>query len=138
MDSQCDTGSFPCCCNPHKFFTASSFESLVSLPETLGFVVCLDPLLFLLAYLCVNVGSPTWSPTLPCCRSSLPWLPFSASHTSLDECFFNSLVVGLPGSLIFWQFWLFFAFKLVVICARKRSISAYPSTLAGTLISGLF
>ena len=28
--------------------------------------------------------------------------------------FFNSLVVGLPYSSIFWQFWLIFVFKLVV------------------------
>ena len=36
--------------------------------------------------------------------------------TSLDECFFfNSLVVGLPCSLIFWQFWLFSVFKFVVV-----------------------
>ena len=29
--------------------------------------------------------------------------------------FFNSLVVGLPYNLIFWQFWLFFVFKFVVV-----------------------
>ena len=35
---------------------------------------------------------------------------------SLVECFFfNSLVVGLPYSLIFCQFWLFFVFKFVVV-----------------------
>ena len=28
---------------------------------------------------------------------------------------FNSLVVGVPCSLIFWQFWLFIVFKLIVI-----------------------
>ena len=48
---------------------------------------------------------------LPCCASSLPQLPISTPPASLDECFFfNSLVVGLPYSLIFWQFWLFFCF----------------------------
>ena len=42
------------------------------------------------------------------------WLLISAPPTSLDEClFFNSLVVGLPYSLIFCQFWLFFVFKLL-------------------------
>ena len=41
----------------------------------------------------------------PCCVSSLPWLPVSTLPTSLNECFFfNSLVVGHPYSLIFWQF----------------------------------
>ena len=53
---------------------------------------------------------------LPCHASSPPWLPISAPPTSLDQCFFfNSLVVGLQYSLIFWQFWLFFIFKFIVI-----------------------
>ena len=44
------------------------------------------------------------------------WLPISAPPTHLDECFFfNSLGVGLPYSSIFWQFWLFFVFKFVVV-----------------------
>ena len=47
-------------------------------------------------------------PLCPGCLS-LPLL------TSLNECFFNSFVVGLPYSLIFWQFWLFFVFKFLVI-----------------------
>ena len=43
------------------------------------------------------------------------WLPISAPPTGLDECFlFISLVVGLPHSLIFCQFWLFFVFKLLL------------------------
>ena len=33
----------------------------------------------------------------------------------MDECFFNSLVVGVPCSLIFWQFWLFIVLKWDVI-----------------------
>ena len=42
-------------------------------------------------------------------------LRVSAPPTGLDECvFFNSLVVGLPYSLIFCQFWLFFVFKLLL------------------------
>ena len=40
---------------------------------------------------------------------------FSVPPTRLDECFFNSLVVGLPRHLIFWQVWLIFVFKLVVV-----------------------
>ena len=51
--------------------------------------------------------------TLP--ESYLPGLPVSAPPTGLDECFFFiSLFVGLPHSLIFCQFWLFFVFKFVV------------------------
>ena len=53
---------------------------------------------------------------LPSCReSSLPQLPISAPPAGLDECFFFiSLVVGLPYSSIFCQFWLFFVFKLLL------------------------
>ena len=51
-----------------------------------------------------------------CFESCPPWLPVSAPPTGLDECFFfNSLVVVLPYSSIFWQFWLFFVFKFVVV-----------------------
>ena len=58
---------------------------------------------------------PCWvRQLLPCCESSLPWLPISAPTTGLDECvFFISLVVGLPYSTIFCQFWLIFVFKLL-------------------------
>ena len=79
-------------------------------------------LVVLPVYLHANVGPPAppaaASPTLalqlrPCCES---WLPVSAPPSGLDECFFfNSLVVGLPYSSIFWQFWLFFVFKFVVV-----------------------
>ena len=33
----------------------------------------------------------------------------------LVEFYFNSFVVGVPCSLIFWHFWLFIDFQLVVI-----------------------
>ena len=50
----------------------------------------------------------------PCRESSLPRLPLSTLPTGLDECFFFiSLVVGLPYSSIFCQFWLCFVFKLL-------------------------
>ena len=76
-------------------------------------MVCLTPQLFLPLYLHGNVGLPIQPAAalpsqvlqpLPCRESSLPWLPVSAPPTSLDEGFFNSLVVGLPYSSIFWQF----------------------------------
>ena len=59
---------------------------------------------------------PCWVCQLPrCLESSLPWLPISSPPTGLEECFFFiSLVVGLPYSLIFCQFWLFFVFKLLL------------------------
>ena len=91
----CETGSFSCHGNPC---------SILQLPLSLQFPG--EPALHHLQ-----------SAALPCCRPMhLSFLPLvSAAPTSLGECFFNSLVVGLPCSLIFWQFWLFFVFKLVVI-----------------------
>ena len=59
---------------------------------------------------------PCWglpAPALPRVLSAR--LPISAPPTGLDECFFFiSLVVRLPYSLIFCQFWLFFVFKLLL------------------------
>ena len=95
-------------------------------------MVCFAPPQFLLVYLCVNVGlwgllaaalpalfhnpPPHWVCQLPpCCEFSPPLLPISTPPTGLDECFFFiSLVVGLPYSLFFCQFWLFSVFKLLL------------------------
>ena len=50
-----------------------------------------------------------------CCECCPLWLLISAPPTSLDECFFFiSLVVGLPCSSIFCQFWLCFVVKLLL------------------------
>ena len=71
--------------------------------------------------------------------TALPWvlstqLPIPTPHTDLDECFFfNSLVVGLPYSSIFCQFWLFFVFKFIVVLLLVvwgGSVSTYASILA--------
>ena len=59
-----------------------------------------------------HLACPVLQP-LPCHTSSLP--PVSNPPTGLGECFFNSLVIGVPCSLIFWHFWLFVVFKLVAI-----------------------
>ena len=112
-----------------QVFSVRGFISLCLFPKpwrTLGFAVCLTPQLFLLAYLHTNVGQPVPPPTAslplvllqpaPCHESSPPWLPISTPPTSMDEYFFfNSLAVGCPYSLIFWQFWLYFVFKFVVV-----------------------
>ena len=101
-------------------------------------MVCFAPPPLLLVYPCANVGPQGLSATTlwglparawpvplhnlplrwvcqppPCCESSPPQLPVSAPPSGLDECFFLiSLVVGLPYSSYFCQFWLFFALKL--------------------------
>ena len=136
----CEAGSFShCLFNPHRCFE-SELEALFPHTGALCCAVCFVPLPFLLVYLCANVGlqglpattlcglqaaawpapfhnpPPCWVHQLPPCReSSPPPLPISTPPTGLDECFFFiSLVVGLPYSSIFFQFWLFFVFKLLL------------------------
>ena len=97
-------------------------------------MVCFAPPPYLPVYLSSNVGlqgllaaalfAPLHNPPphwvrqpQPCCESSPPRLPVSvfAPPTGVGECFFFiSLVVGLPCSSIFCQFWLFFVFKLLL------------------------
>ena len=99
------------------------FEALFPGTEILGCAVYLVPQWFFWVYLHGNVGPPSLKSTTlpvrqpqPCCESSPHRLRVSVPLTSLDEhFFFNSLVVGLPYSSIFWQFWLFFVFKFVVV-----------------------
>ena len=107
----CEVGSFSCQSNPH-IFTVRGFEALFPYAGTLGYVVCLTPQLFLPVYQHSNVRPPALLATaLPFILSAVV-----ACFCPSYECFFfNSLVVGLPYSLIFWQFWLFFVFKFVVV-----------------------
>ena len=113
-------------------------------------MVCFASPLFLPVYLCVNVGPqglpattlwglpaaacpalfhsppPRWVP--PRHKSSPPQLPVSTPPTGLDEIFFFiSLVIRLPYSSIFCQFWLFFVFKLLLsffwLC--KKALCVY-------------
>ena len=109
---------------PPQVFPVRGFEVLFSHIGSLCCAVCLAPLLSLPVYPYENVGLPSLpaaaspDPILqppPCCEFSPPWLPISTPPTSLDESFFNSLVVGLPYVSIFWKFWLFFVFKFVVV-----------------------
>ena len=112
-----EAGSFSCLAICPQIFTARGFEDLSPLAGTLGCSVCLTPQLFLPVYAHANVGPPsplatallTWVLQLLPCQDgplhpgcpSLPLLPVWMNV-------FNSLVVGLPYSSIFWQFWLFF------------------------------
>ena len=126
------------------------FEDLLPSTGALGCGVCFAPPLFLPVYLCANVGPqclpattlwgllaaawpalfhnppPRWVYQPPCCESSPPQLPISTPPTGLDECFFfNSLVVRLPYSSIFCQFWLFFVFKWLLsfwLCEEAQCV----------------
>ena len=100
---------------PQQVFSVRGLEAVFPCARTLGCMVCLAPQLFLPVCLHANVGPPTL-PAAALSHILSTWLPVSVPPTSLDECFFfNSLVVGLPYSLIFHQFWLFFVFKFVVL-----------------------
>ena len=86
---------------PPQVFSIRVFEALFPLDCE----VCLAPQLFLLVYLHTDVGPPSL-PVTALLQFLSTQLPVSAPPTSLDECFFfNSLVVGLPYSSIFCQFW---------------------------------
>ena len=121
-----------------QIFTARGFEALVSHAGTLGCTFCLPPRFsfwLISMWMWIHlVQQPPPSPhsPLPCHMPSLPLLLISTPPTSLDECFFyNSLVVRLPYSSIFWQLWLFFSFLNLLLsffgCVRKQSISTYAS-----------
>ena len=119
----CEPGSFSCCSKPHRFLQPEVLRPYfprlepwvvqsVSLPS------CSSQFIHMQIWdclLCQPPPTPVLQPP-PCRESSLPQLPLSAPPTSLGErFFFISLVVRLPYSSIFWQFWLFFVFKFVVV-----------------------
>ena len=121
----CETGSCSCCCNLHRFYFL-----------TLG--LCRSPVISpsLFTHKSGTSQSTSHCSTCPSLRAAaLPQvlsahLPVSTPATSPHECFFfNSLFVRLPCSLVFWQFWLFFIFKLVVILLLVvRGSKAYLPT----------
>ena len=109
---------------PPQVFPVRGCEAMFFHAGILGCAVCLAPQLLLPVYWHADVGLPglpatallvpvhllppaAASPASPpvaillCILSAQ--LPISAPPTGLDECFFfDSLVVGLPYSLIFW------------------------------------
>ena len=138
------------------------FEALFPCAGALGCVVCFAPPLFLLVYLCTNVGPqglpattlwglpaaawlalfhnlpPRWVRQLPPCHeSSPPWLPISAPPTGLGEWFFFiSLVVGLHPVRFSVSSGCFLFLSCCCpsfVCGRRHSVSTYASILAGSL-----
>ena len=126
--------------NPPQVFSIGSLRLYFPALEPWVAVVCFTPPWFLPVYLGANVGpqgppattlwglpAAAWPAPLPnppprwvcqpppCHESSLPQLTISAPPFGLGECFFFiSLVVWLPCSLTFYQFWMFFVFKLLL------------------------
>ena len=139
----CESGSSSHSYNPPLVFSIRDFEALFLGAGTLGCTVYVAPQLFL-QFIC------PWMWDCPVCnppsrwvlqpsallRVLSTWLPLSAPPTGLDECFFfNSLVVRLPYSLIFCQFWLFFVFKLLLSFFWLCEEAQYVSILAGVLVN---
>ena len=142
----CEAGSFShCSLNPHRCFQSEvwGFISLHWGPGlcSLSHSLVVPPGLYALK--CKTTDSTSHClahPGPP--AAALPWvlsaqLPISALHTGLGECFFfNILVVRLPYSSIFCQFWWFLFLNCCCPsfgCARRHSISTYASILAGSL-----
>ena len=135
----CEARSFSRCCSSHRFLQPEVLKLYFSVLEP-WVVLSIASQLFLLAYPPVNTGLPGSPATDSGSLFSLlaigplptPWLLDSTPPTSLGECFFfNSLVVGLPYSLIFWQFWLFWSLNWCCPpfgCLRKQSICIYGSS----------
>ena len=133
----CEAEHFSHCLNCHRFFQSEVLRLYFPMLEPwVAWSV------LLLSCSSWFIHTQMWDHLLcqlpPCRGSSLLWLPVSSSPTSLDEYFFiNSLVVGLPYSSIFWQFWLFFCFKICCCpsfgCVGRQSVSIYASILSGSL-----
>ena len=123
----CEAGSFSLHrLNPHRFFQSEvlrlyhpTLEPWVV--QSVWLPSCSSQFIHTQMWdnlLCQPLLSPPRSSSLSLAvyESSPPWIPISKTPPDPDECFyFNSLVVRLPYSLIFWQFWLVFVFKFVVV-----------------------
>ena len=83
-------------------------------------------------------GWDPWLPSFPSWFLSTTHVCGTAPSTCLNECdFFNSLVVRLLYSSIFWQFWVILVLlsssNFCCGCARRRVVFTYCSILTGTL-----
>ena len=105
----CEAASFSCCLNPQRFLQSEVLGLYFpTLESWIVWSVLLPSCSF--QFILMQMWDRLVCQPLPCYRSSLPALCVSTPLASLDECFFNSLVVGLPCRSIFWQFWQFFVF----------------------------
>ena len=119
----CETGDFSHLGNPHcSPQSALSLSFLFNQPCPHSPPPCLGLSQPALSSLCSMVGCltavPFSQPYLqgppPHCGSLLPPARLTP-RVDLIDCLFNSLVVAVPCSLVFWHFWLFIDFRLVVI-----------------------
>ena len=128
MESPENLAGFSHCPNPHWFLQPEVMGLYFPSAGTMDCVVCPGAGIvcsagvlpgFYLPHMNVGLPISLARPSLPhSCHtmSSPPQLSISALPAHLDEYgFFKSLVVGLLCSSIFWQFWVFFVLRLVVI-----------------------
>ena len=121
----CEAGSFSCCLTPRWCFQSEAlrlyFPTLEPwVAQSVSFPSCSSQ------FVCTHMWDHPLLQPPPCHTSSPPLLPASAPLTSLYEYFlFNSLVVGLPYSLIFCRFWGFFVFKFVVVLLVVQGGTVY-------------
>ena len=115
MNSPVRLGVFSRCrLNPHRCFQSEALRLYFPVLETWVVWSVLLPHCSS-QFICTQMWDHLLCLPPPCLESSLPRLPVSTPPTGLDECFFFiSFVIGLPYSLIFCQFWLFFVFKLLL------------------------
>ena len=138
-DLSCEAGSFSCCCpNPTGIFN-QRFEALFPQRWSPGLLDLLCSPLFVLVYLCTNVGlqglpvvrlpaplvphSTSLGPTTAARVLSAP-VPVSAPPTGLDVCFFFIYLV-----LDF----LAVGFSVISGCVKRHSVSTYATILVLSL-----
>ena len=109
----CEAGSFSCHHNPQKFFQSEVLRLYFPAQEpqvvrSVLLPICSSHFILTQMWGCLVHQPPLILQLLPCCVSPPPKLLVSTPPTVLHECiFFNSVVVRLPYSSIFWQFCLF-------------------------------
>ena len=123
----CEAGSFSCCLNPHRCFQSEALS--LYFPVLEPWVVRSVSLSVVPPGLSTHECGIAWSPSRWLASSPLRSGARLHPPTGLDECFFfNSLVVGLPYSSIFCQFWLFFVFKssFFWLCKEVKGFYLWP------------
>ena len=125
MNSPVRLGVSPTTATPTGL-TVRGFEALFPCDRTQGCVSVLLPSCSS-QFICTQMWDHLVHQPPPFHESSLPWLPVSAPPTSFNEYFFfNSLVVGLPYSSIFWQSGYFLFLNLLLsffwLCEEAKYI----------------
>ena len=134
-DLSCEAGSLSCCRpNPHGHFQ-SEVRGFISPHWSPGLRCLLCSPLFVLVYLCMNVGPQG----LLVVRLPAPFVPHS---TSLGPAMATRVLSAPPTSLDVCFFFIYLVLDFLAIrfsvssgCARRRSVSTYAAILVLPCIS---